>query len=41
MRTVGLNDIFASIGPTYPLMQKYGLTYEGVAETVRRLVRGG
>ncbi|MCL4535522.1 MAG: transketolase family protein [Bacteroidetes bacterium] len=40
MRMIGLNDIFASIGPTYDLMKKYGLTYEGVADTVRKFVRG-
>jgi transketolase len=40
MKMIGIKDIFASIGPTYQLMQKYGLTHEGVAETVRRFVRG-
>ncbi len=39
MRMIGLKDIFASIGPTYDLMKKYGLTYEGVADTVRQFLR--
>ncbi len=40
MRMIGIQDLFASIGPTYSLMKKYGLTYEGVADTVRQFVRG-
>jgi transketolase C-terminal domain/subunit len=40
MKMIGIKDIFASIGPTYQLMQKYGLTFEGVADTVRQFIRG-
>ncbi len=40
MRMIGINDLFASIGPTYDLMKKYGLTYEGISDTVRQFVTG-
>jgi len=38
LKRVGIDDIFASIGPLYQLQSKYGLTYEGVVSAVRELV---
>lgn len=38
LKRVGIEDIFASIGPLYQLQQKYGLTYEGIVSAVREHV---
>lgn len=35
LKRIGINDIFASIGPLYELQKKYGLTHEGISEAVR------
>jgi len=32
---IGIKDIFASIGPTVELLKKYGLTYEGLAKSIK------
>lgn len=33
---LGIKDIFASIGPLYELQKKYGLTYEGIAASIKQ-----
>ena len=38
LKRVGINDIFASIGPVEQLQDKYGLTHRGIASAVRGLV---
>ena len=38
VKRVGIQDIFASIGPLVELRRKYGLTYDGIASAVRELV---
>ena len=38
LKRVGVQDIFASIGPVQQLQDKYGLTYEGIASAVREMV---
>jgi transketolase C-terminal domain/subunit len=35
---VGINDIFASVGPLHQLQDKYGLTQEGIMSAVREVV---
>ena len=40
VKRIGINDIFASIGPAEELQRKYGLTHEGVASSVREFVSG-
>ena len=38
VKRVGIQDIFASIGPLQGLQEKYGLTHEGIATAVKELV---
>lgn len=38
VKRVGIQDIFASIGPLYGLHKKYGLTPEGIAASARDLL---
>lgn len=38
LKRVGINDIFASVGPLHQLQDKYGLTQEGMMSAVREVV---
>jgi transketolase len=38
LKRVGINDIFASVGPLHQLQDKYGLTQEGIMSAVREVV---
>ena len=35
MRCVGVQDVFGSSGPAWPVLKKYGLSAENIVETVK------